>query len=316
MNSIDGVSDPEFRSKLASTFSGLQSQREFSYVEKNINSPKYQRDLVYLFENRHLNRAAELIQLGEYDAADKLLTTITNLSNMYVDESDFHPEDNRTNVKLWYADRLLQCLPEEIPELASQVEYLRMVGISYTAACGDIMFDAFGNDGIDVFGKVKELGLSHPRDVIVGLMGMMYKDKAVRDYFISFNEQLNTILAGEQQGDTPSSRDNLIANLDYAAEEFGSSVPMIKVMHHLKVMQFLRRVDPDQAKKRMDMVISSIREVEASGISQRLGYDKIMAKRKASIWKKVKEERGVMYRAMGYNRIAEFYEDSAKNTNW
>ena len=147
-------------------------------------------------------------------------------------------------------------------------------------------------------------------------MGMLFKDKAAREYFKSFLEEENKILTENQLDDIPANRQILIAKLDEVADEFGSSLPMINVIHHMKVMQNLRRLDSSQARERMDLAISAIREVEASGASERLGYDKIKAKKKDVVWKDLKLARAALYRDLGYSRLAAFYEDSAKHTNW
>ena len=99
MNVIDTVADPQIRTDLASAFSRLQSRRSFVDLEYNLDSPKLQRDLVYLFENKHLDRAGELISTGQYAAAERLLKTLVDLQTTYVDEGDVHPEDDRTNKK-------------------------------------------------------------------------------------------------------------------------------------------------------------------------------------------------------------------------
>ncbi len=308
---VHGLEDDTFKAEFVDLFSRMQRKRSFIELEASEHSTK-NIDCIYLFENKHLERIHELLKNAQYDEAKNFTKALYLLMSLgMAQESDVHPEAHDMSISVWYGKKLLEAEPSEFLELTKQIEYFAQVREFYSKACGSLFFSVMSDDKIDIFDFVQEEGLTHPRDMIVNIMGMFYKDASVRSFIEFYLEKQNEILNKHKKTFMPD-LDAILLELDEFVDEVGSSMPMLLVAHQMNALNITRRFQPEKAHSRFELAKAAYRKVEALGLSERSGWSQIAQKLDGIQWKDEYLKRADQYRKMGLTRVADRLLENVK----
>jgi hypothetical protein len=308
---IDAIADATAQTKVAEAFLTVQRQRDFISIEED--KSRYRMDWVYLFEDDHYARAVELIDREEYEATAVMLKSLSLLYTMVnYSESEYHPENPDHSVTTHYAELLIKAEPEELTEIYEQIWFFATAQDLFLTSTGNIFFNAFHEDGLNVFDAIKNAGFTHSRDLIMGIMGMWYKNKNVRDYLKEYLKYYSQIIS-EHREDSSQKLEAVFSDLDDLTDEMGRTLPVLPVIHHMSALQAFRQFQPELAQSRMEKVLEAYKEVEELNLAEATGWTPLKEKRDSvKDWDvellKMKE----YFSKKGYTRLADYYQSRAE----
>lgn len=305
---IDQIRPVEMRDTMAENLIALQSERDFCYLEE-LSSLEYKHDFIYLFENKHLDRVLQFIQSRNYLAASRLLAALLALKQINnVDEADLHPENQNINIEMEYAIRLLDAEPSELEELIEQMKYFRLTRSIFASAAGSVMFEVFSSDQASPFKLIEKEGMMHPRDLIINLMGMWYKDKSVRKFV---QEYLNyyTEIVNQNQISKETDYLTVLNKLDELADEMSNNMPMLTIAHYMSSLQACRVQKPELSNARIKKLMDTYRTIDTDKLANQTGWIEIKDKRSdIKSWKEELKKRSLYFEERGFNRLAKYYK--------
>lgn len=310
---IDQIRPVDVRDVLAENLIALQAERDFDYLEE-ISSLEYKHDFIFLFENKHLDRVLNFVQSKNYKAATSLLTALLSLKQISnVDEADLHPENHDANIEMEYAMRLLEADQTEFDELSDQIKYFKLTRSLFASAAGSVMFEVFSSDQVGPFKLIEKEGLMHPRDLIINIMGMWYKDKRVRKFV---QEYLNyyTEIVDQNQIFKEADYQTVLDKLDDLAEEMADSMPMLTIAHLMSSLQACRMQKPELCESRIKKLMDTYRGIDTDKLTKKTGWSQIKEKRSdIKSWKEELFKRSKYFATLGYPRVSEYYKLRSKS---
>lgn len=304
---IHQIKDDVIRTRLSEAFIAFQSKRDM--VDLLLEDEHH--DEIYLFEDLHYDRVLKFIEDEDFETAEKTLTALSDLTSLNCDESDWHrASSDKLSTKMFLLERLVSADKTEVSEIAEHAKYHKQMTELFKGAAGNVFFNAFTDDEMDIFDFASENNLPSLRTIMINIMSSLGMDQKVRHFITEYLERYQSIVDSHRMTmvEDPTS---LIAELDELVDEMGEIVPMLRIAHDMNLVNAYRQSDDTaSAQERFSKVKKVYSEIDFDRWLTISGWKESYDLHKAKVdWAEHYLDKGRYHQEKGMLRLAEYYRN-------